>query len=103
MSPSVATRDRILDISVNLTRIGDWIADSFPEKKDLIKLFLNQTDYYLSQLKDAKVSQDLESVLEMFSSEFAKLKVAQIQKDRDYWAEKALTWANILSHRAKFA
>ncbi|OGD97458.1 hypothetical protein A3A49_00590 [Candidatus Curtissbacteria bacterium RIFCSPLOWO2_01_FULL_38_11b] len=103
MSRSVSTQDLILDISVNLTRIGDWIADSYSEKKDLIKLFLNQTDEYLSQLKGAKVSRDLEVVLTTFFSEFIKLKEAQIQNDKDFWAEKALTWANILSHRAKLA
>ena len=103
MKKVVSVADRILDISVNLTRIGDWIADSYYEKENLIRLFLDQTEEYLSKLEGKKVSKDLENVIAVFSSEFAKLKKAQITDDRDFWAEKALTWANILQHRAKLA
>lgn len=95
--------DRILDISVNLARVGNWAADSYEQKHKLIKFFLDQTQEYLSQIEKSKVSKDFRPVLEKFSLEFEKLKHDDILKDKNLWAERALTWANILSHRAKLA
>lgn len=101
MSSSVSTRDKILDISVNLTRIGNWVADSYLDKKDLIKFFLDQTDEYISEVRASKVSEEFKPVFVKFDREFQKLKNSQ--EFDDAWAENALTWANILAHRAKLA
>ena len=40
MKNAVSMQDRILDISVNLARIGNWTADAYLEKKDLIARFI---------------------------------------------------------------
>lgn len=103
MKGSISASDRILDIAVNLARVANWTADSYEKKQHLIKFFLNQTDDYLSELHESKVSKNFKPVLKMFKMEFAKLKKDDVQKDKDWWAERALTWANILTHRAKLA
>ena len=103
MSSSVSVHDRILDISVNLVRVANWAADSYEQKQKLIKFFLDQTEDYLAEVKESKISEDFRPVLVKFISEFRKLKIEEIHKDKDGWAERALTWANILTHRAKLA
>ena len=103
MRNSVAVRDRILDISVNLARVANWTADSYEEKQHLIKFFLDQTGDYLEELRKSKVSEEFRPVMTRFSREFEKLKSEKIQKDKNWWAERALTWSNILTHRAKLA
>ena len=100
---TVSVQDRILDISVNLARVANWAADSYEQKQRLIKFFLDQTEDYINEVSQSKTSGDFRQVFEKFTGEFRKLKSGNIQKDKDYWAEKALTWANILTHRAKFA
>ena len=74
MRNSVTVCDRILDISVNLSRIANWAADSYEGKQRLIEFFLDQTGDYLSEVKESKVSKDFRPVLAMFALEFAKLK-----------------------------
>lgn len=101
MRRTVSAHDRILDISVNLTRVGNWVADSYEEKMDLVKFFLDQTEEYISEVRASKVSEEFRPVLVKFDREFQKLKNSQ--KFDQAWAENALTWANILTHRAKLA
>lgn len=103
MKNSVNVNDRILDISVNLARVANWAADSYEQKQHLIKFFLDQTEDYLKEIRQSKVSGDFEPVLAKFIHEFGKLRKEKIQKDKDLWAERVLTWANILTHRAKLA
>ncbi len=100
----VSVRDRILDISVNLARIGNWSADSYQQKEKLIKYFLDQTGVYINEVKQAQLSSDVKPVFNHFIIEFQKLKQEKIsKKNKDWWAERALTWANILQHRAQLA
>ena len=90
----------VMDISQNLARIGNWTADSFDEKKSLIERFLNQTSEYVENLSVRKIPKDLENVFLRFKKEFVDFKIEEFAKNKDEWAEKALTWANILQHRA---
>lgn len=103
MKNPVSPQDRILDIAVNLTRVGNWVADSYEQKQQLIKFFLDQTEEYLAEVRRSAVSKDFKPVLDKFTSELEMLRAQEIQKDKDWWAERALTWANILTHRAKLA
>lgn len=103
MKPAVSTHDRILDISVNLARIGNWTADAFVEKKDLIQRFIHQTNEYIAEI-DKNVSEEVKPLFARFQLEFQKLQKEKVtRKNKDWWAERALTWANILQHRAKLA
>lgn len=94
---------QILNISVNLARVGNWAADSYDQKQELIKKFLDQTDFYLSNLPKDKLSANFQPTLKQFIREFELLKSLPIKENPKFWAEKALTWANILQHRAKLA
>ncbi|MBI2021378.1 hypothetical protein HYS93_00660 [Candidatus Daviesbacteria bacterium] len=95
---------QILNISVNLARIGNWVADSYEQKKELINKFIEQTAQMISDLDSQNSSKEFKTILSKFKTEFYKLKEEPIDKtNKPIWAEKALTWANILQHRAKLA
>ena len=95
---------QILNISVNMARISQWVFDNYLTKRELIQRFLNQTDGYLSDLYKQNISDEFLPTLERFKKEFKDLKGLNVnEKNKLYWAEKALTWANILQHRAKLA
>lgn len=94
----------ILNISVNLARLSEWVMDSYQSKEELISKFLQQTEQYLFQLKGQKIKDNFQPTLDRFTNDFIKLKRQKINsKTKLAWAEKALTWANILQHRAKLA
>ena len=42
---------KILDIAMNLNRIGGWAADDYQAKQRRIEIFLNQTTQYISSLE----------------------------------------------------
>ena len=93
----------VMDISQNLARIGNWTADSFDEKKSLIERFLIQTQKYVNDLSKRKMPKDLEGVFMRFKLEFKNFTIEKFAQDKEEWAEKALTWANILQHRSSLA
>lgn len=98
----VGTKQQILDIAMNLTRIGNWAADGYEAKQKRIELFLNQTDGYLSALGNTQFSARFAPTMQTFIPAFASLyKEAETKPaDVDVWAEKMMTWGNILTHRA---
>lgn len=93
---------KILDIAMNLNRIGNWAADDYELKQKRIKLFLDQTTDYIKSLKPSYFSLPFKKTFIRFVEEYDKLKTAEAQKLKDplYWAEKMMTWGNILTHRA---
>ena len=93
----------VMDISQNLARIGNWTADSFDEKKSLIERFLIQTQGYINDLSKRKMPKSLELVFLRFKKEFKNFKIEKFAKNREEWAEKSLTWANILQNRANLS
>lgn len=104
MTTSVSVHDRILDISVNLARIGTWTADGYEEKKQLIQRFIEQTDSYIVEVTAQPLKKDLEQPFNRFQKMFKELQISTITaENKDIWAEKILTWANILQHRAVLA
>lgn len=98
----VNTKQQILDIAMNCTRIGNWAADGFDAKQKRIELFLNQTDGYVSALDPKQFPSRFAPTMQAFIPAFkslykeAKIKPANIE----VWAEKMMTWGNILIHRA---
>ena len=104
MSKNISARERIMDISLNLARIGNWTADSYDEKKNLIARFISQTDDYIKEVSDKNLNADIKNIFDKFKKEFDNLKSEKIEdSNKHWWAERALTWANILQHRAKLA
>lgn len=94
----------IMDIAQNLARIGNWTADNYDHKKDLIQFFLTQTNTYVKNLKKFSVNTENGVLINYFLNEYNQLRNQKITtENKDIWAEKALTWANILQHQAKLA
>lgn len=88
----------ILNIAVNLGRLSRWASQG---NIDRIKQFLGETDQYLQSLEAAPRNKQFEPTFDNFKRQFQHLK--ENQQYDDEWAEIALTWANILTHRAKLA
>ena len=99
----VSNKDKILDISVNLARVSDWAASQNLQKKIRVDQFLSETDGFVRSINANGVSSKFKPTWVKFSSEFKKLLQNRDSEDKLEWAEKALTWANILQHRAKLA
>lgn len=94
----MSTRDLILNIAVNLGRIGRWAHE---KKYDRINQFFLDTDYYVEQLKKARIGDKAASTLIFFEQEYSLLRKSRTFTDE--WAERAFTLSNILTHRAKLA
>ena len=94
---------KILDIAMNLNRIGNWAADDYEAKRERIELFLGNTTDYINSLPKDKLSKKFRKTYEAFLEEFVELKKAGQQgvKDPLKWAEDMMTWGNILTHRSK--
>lgn len=90
----------LLDIAMNLARMGNWTADDFVGKRKRIDLFLTQTREYLNQLNRDTFSPRLQKTIMRFLTEFSEYEkeLQLIPKDKDLLAEKLMTWANILTH-----
>ncbi len=98
----VDTKQQILDIAMNMTRIGNWAADGFDAKQKRIVFFLNQTDTYLSALHRVRLPARFVPTIQAFIPSFQLLYKEGKAKpaDTEVWAEKMMTWGNILTHRA---
>lgn len=97
------TKAKILDIAMNLNRIGNWAADDYGAKKQRIKTFLGSTSQYIQNLDQTKLPSSFEDTFERFKKEYFILERTGLEgpKDPIYWAEKMMTWGNILTHRSK--
>lgn len=95
------TKAKILDIAMNLNRIGNWAADDFKGKEKRIKLFLDQTDQYIESVPKASLRQPFKKTFEKFLKEYRTLGHEGKPVDVLAWAEKFMTWGNILTHRIK--
>lgn len=94
----MTAEDITLNIAVNLGRLSRWAEE---DKKTRIGQFLKDTQNYLDLLEKTNIKPEFKKTLFSFKKNFNKL-----QKNKEFnrdWAEQALTWANILSHRAKLA
>lgn len=86
----------ILNIATNLERLSKWSSEG---NEDRINQFFKQTQEYLEQLKKLNIKRDFLPTLDRFTFEMEILKKGD--RTTREWAERALTWANILTHRAK--
>ncbi len=87
-----------LNIAVNLGRLCRWAMEG---RKARLDQFLSETEEYVKALDHAPKSDRFIPTYEWFKKDFTVLsKDARMDAD---WAESMLTWANILTHRAKLA
>ncbi|MFZ5845326.1 MAG: hypothetical protein ACOY0S_02550 [Patescibacteria group bacterium] len=93
----------ILDIAMNFTRLGNWVADDFPQKRERIDIFLKETDELLNELKVNSLPGELKIAVVSAKKMLQKFQTNQdsVADDPLRWAESLLTWGNILTHRAK--
>lgn len=90
--------DIILNIAVNLGRIGRWALYGNTKR---VQQFLNETKQYIDTLDTSNMNDTYKKTHEKFLHAFSAL--YQTTSTGDRWAEEVFTWANILSHRAKLA
>ena len=90
--------DLILNIAVNLERLSRWSSEGNVKR---VEQFLAQTQNYMKVLKGLDTSVRFRKTLVNFEDDLEKL--GKTKCDSPGWAERALTWANILTHRAKLA
>lgn len=90
-------KDLVLNIAVNMGRLSRWAMEG---KYSRIKQFISDTDTYVEQLDKTQQNEKFKPTYLAFRKKFEELKKS---KPNESWAEDALTWANILTHRAKLA
>jgi len=96
------TKSLVLDIAMNLNRVGNWAADGFVEKKERIVTFLENNSSYLKELEKKTLPDKFKKTYSTFISEYKVLEKEGFSQPKDSmdWAEKMMTWGNILTHRA---
>jgi len=96
-------KSKILDIAMNLNRIGNFAADDFVGKRKRIDFFLEQTNEYVESLNTSRLPQKFQKTFFNFLEDYSLLveNVKSNPKNPLVWAEKMMTWGNILTHRSK--
>ena len=96
-------KSKILDIAMNLNRLGNWAADGYKPKKERIIMFLDDTTQYIQDLKKETLPPQFRNIFELFLEKYKILEKTGIEglEDPDKWAEEMMTWGNILTHRSK--
>ena len=94
----MTAQELTLNIAVNLGRLSRWAMEG---KTNRINQFLTETENFIVQLEHTPKSSRFLPTFEIFKKEFTRRK-NDLRLDED-WAEAMLTWANILTHRAKLA
>lgn len=94
----MGAQELTLNIAVNLGRLGRW---AYEGRLNRLNQFLEETEGYINQLEKAPKSLLFQRTFDIFRENFNKLK-SNTQVD-SVWAETMLTWANILTHRARLA
>jgi len=97
------TKAKILDIAMNLNRIGNWAADDFDGKEKRIRMFLDQTNGYIESVPKSSLREPFKKTFDRFLEEYDVLKHEGEKKPTDTlaWAERLMTWGNILTHRTQ--
>ena len=97
------TRSKILDIAMNLNRIGNWAADDFHSKEKRIKTFMGLTTQSIQKVEYSAFNETFKNTFERFRREYQVLEKEGLEgpKDTLYWSEKMMTWGNILTLRSK--
>lgn len=93
----------ILDIAMNLNRIGNFAADNFEKKQNRIQMFFQETSDYIQSVQHEHLPYSFKKTFFKFLKEYEKLKkeLEENPKDKLVWAETMMTWGNILTHRSK--
>ncbi len=93
----------ILDVAMNLNRIGNWAADDYTAKRKRIKTFISNTTSYVETLDRKAYQKPFLTTLDNFLKIYPSLRNEGLKgpKNPIHWAEEMMTWGNILTHRSK--
>lgn len=95
-------RIQLLTIGIDLIKIAGLSKKDLKKDPFLVNKLILDIESYLNNFSDQKISRSLRLCLNKFAKDFWLIKVELVSGESG-WAEKALTWANILQHRAKLA
>jgi len=97
------TKSTILDIAMNLNRVGNWAADDYSAKRERIKTFLGNTTTYIRSLDNSALPPSFAGTFSDFTKEYPNLEKEGLKgpSDPTAWGEDMMTWGNILTHRSK--
>lgn len=99
---SQPTRIQILTMSNALREIVKLSRSDFKNNLLVINRLLLEIEVYIDQLRIQKLSRKIRLTLNKFEKGFKDLKIYLfLRPDIEFFSERALTWANILQHRAK--
>lgn len=98
-------KEKVLNIGMNLTRVGNWVMDYSTIKGKRINQFIFETNILLNELSESDVGAKFEPTLIWFKKEFSEVLkrlplVSEGKTDNLELAEKLFTLASILTHRA---
>ena len=87
---------------MNISRIGNWAADDYEIKQKRIKMFMDQTNTYIDEVRHMKISTRFKKTFNAFDPVFRRLYIEATPRPTNtaVWAETMMTWGNILMHRA---
>ncbi len=99
----MSNKAKILDIAMNLNRVGNLAADDYEKKKKRIDIFLEETNEYIDSIDKSSLSKPFQKTFDKFLKEYLLLEKENIKTHAEklYWAEQMMTWGNILTHRVK--
>ena len=99
----MSNKAKILDIAMNLNRVGNLAADDYEKKKKRIDIFLEETNEYIDSIDKSSLSKSFQRTFDKFLKEYLLLEKENIKTHAEklYWAEQMMTWGNILTHRIK--
>lgn len=99
----MSNKAKILDIAMNLNRVGNLAADDYEKKKKRIDIFLEETKEYINSIDKSSLSHSFKKTFDKFLKEYVLLEKENIKThdEKLKWAEEMMTWGNILTHRAK--
>ncbi len=82
--------------------MGELVLKHGNAKSELFQKFLSQTESYLKDLESESVSSSFRPTLDLFIKEFTRLKAESINpQNQQLWAERSITWGDILQIRSK--
>jgi hypothetical protein len=95
-------KQKILDIAMNLNRMGNWAADGYDERKARINTFLKSTSLYIRSLDKSLLPIGFLTTYNDFLKAYQTLEKTGLSgpKNPIEWAEDMMTWGNILTHRS---
>lgn len=88
------TKQTVMDIAMNLNRIGNWVADDFATNQKKINIFILNTDVYIDSIQN--LNDKFKPTWLNFMNVYPKM-IINPQAN----AENLMTWGNILTHRTK--